>query len=385
MIYLDNAATGGRKSETVYDAVTAAVKHLCVNPTRSNHRLAEISAGFVFSARENLQKYFNAPDVSRVIFTKNCTEALNIALLGLLNSGDHAVYTCYEHNSVLRPLEYLSKRFGVELTCLHPPKAPYFTHKRSICFGDVRPLIRQNTAVVVTTHASNVTGHGVDVEDIGNGIKKHFPHVKYVVDGAQTAGHLPIDMQKFKIDALCIAGHKGMGGIMGSGALMLGDGVDVRPVYTGGTGTETFNLSPPECYPERLECGTLNLPAIIGLNQAAADLRRDMLQPSRTLYSMTEQLISSLKELDDITLYSPQNAVGIVAFSVRDIPSTTVAEQLSARFDIAVRGGYHCAPLMHKYLGTAEGGLVRASLSRFTTHTEIKALINALKLIIQGN
>ena len=247
MIYFDNAATGGRKPDAVISAVTSAVK-LCANPGRSGHKLSLACAGVVQNCRNALDEYFNGWGFERVIFTKNCTEALNIAVFGALSAGDHVVTTCMEHNSVLRPLEYL-KKSGVITYDVCP------LTDGNICPETFASLIKPETKMAIVTSASNVTGAIPPLKEI----KELLPErVLFVCDGAQGGGHIPIDMKRTGLDALAIAGHKGMMGIQGSGALLFSERINPRPVMFGGTGSESISLDMPDFYPDANAQGAPN-------------------------------------------------------------------------------------------------------------------------------
>lgn len=380
MIYFDNAATGGFKPYNVTEAVTAAIKYLSVNPTRSGHRQAKAGGDIVFKARQLLKETFGSKYIERVIFTKNCTEALDTAIFGILKEGDHVVATCMEHNSVLRPIKRMMDEKGVTADFVFPQKAAYISQDPLILYSDIKPLIRENTRLVITNHISNVTGSSADVGEIGRALKRDFPNIIYMVDGAQSGGHVGIDMERDGIDVLCLAGHKGLGGITGSGALIFND-CDISPLMCGGTGTDSFSLNQPDYYPERLESGTLSLPAIISLYEGLIYTRQNMETGSARLADMTSVLISALTGLKGVKVYSLPNPAGIVSFSVARIPSEECAEILSEKYSIAVRGGFHCAPLMHEYLGTQNHGLVRASLGFQNTYSEIDKFVSAISEI----
>lgn len=370
MIYFDNAATGGRKPDSVITAVSSSVK-LCANPGRSGHKLSLACASVVLDCRNALSDYFGGDGFERVIFTKNCTEALNVALFGLLAQGDHVVTTCMEHNSVLRPLEAM-KKSGLISYDICP-----------LTDGNISPdtfaaLVKPNTKMAVVTSASNVTGA---IPPLGK-IKAALPeNVILVVDGAQGGGHVRIDMKKTGIDALALAGHKGMLGIQGSGALLFSERVNPRPFMFGGTGSESFSRDMPDFYPDALEAGTLSFPAVSSLLEGVRCLEGKDKEIERYLTLLTEYLLEGLKQLPSCRVYSRPNPCGIVAFSHSEIQSEFLAAELSEKFDIAVRGGLHCAPLMHKALGTEENGLVRVSLSHFNQKEEVDVLLRALKRI----
>ncbi|MBP5308788.1 MAG: aminotransferase class V-fold PLP-dependent enzyme [Clostridia bacterium] len=379
MIYFDNAATGGSKPYCVRETVNSVIAFLCANPTRSGHKLANAGAEAVFRCRNLLKEVFGCGSAERVIFTKNCTEALNTAIFGILKKGDHAVMTCAEHNSVLRPTERLKKSIGLETDVIYPEKNAYISQKYLITYDAIKPFIKKNTRLVITNHCSNVTGAFTDVKGIGEGLKRDFPEVLYMVDGAQSGGHVSIDMARDKIDVLCLAGHKGLGGIMGSGALLFSEAADIAPLTFGGTGSDAFKLDQPDYYPERLESGTLNLPAIVSLYEGVLATNPTMGKNAEKLVFLTETLISALKKTSGVKVYSQPNPCGIVAFSAENLPSGEYAELLSEKYDIAVRGGFHCAPLMHRYLETEKNGLVRISLSAENTERETAAFLAAAK------
>ena len=369
MFYFDNAATGGRKPDRVLTAVKGAIA-VCANPGRSGHKLSLSCAETVQKCRALLSDYFDGYGFERTIFTKNCTEALNVALFGLLKKGDHVVTTCLEHNSVLRPLEFL-KGSGVITYDVCP-----------LLNGEITPtqilrLVKPNTKLVVLTSASNVTGKEVPVYEI----KRVLPEkILLVCDGAQGGGHLPISMKKWGIDALALAGHKGLFAIQGSGALLLSERCNPTPIAFGGTGSMSLSLEMPDFYPDALESGTLSYPAICSLYEGVQHLAANNKEIAEKTYYLTKYLCAQLNP-NAYKLYSSPNPCGIVAFSHRFVQSEIIAQILSDVFDIAVRGGLHCAPLAHKALKTTDGGLVRVSFSHENTRAEIDELLLALEKI----
>ena len=368
MIYFDNAATGGRKPDSVISAVSSAAK-LCANPGRSGHKLSLACASVVLDCRNTLSEYFGGYGFERTIFTKNCTEALNIALFGLLSPGDHVVTTCMEHNSVLRPLEFL-KKSGVITYDVCP-----------LTDGNISPavlakLIRRETRLVAVTTASNVTGAAPDLKAIREAIPAR---VLLLADGAQGGGHLPIDLSETGIDVLTLAGHKGLMGIQGSGALLFSERANPRPLLYGGTGSDSFSLNMPDFYPDALEAGTLSFPAVSSLLEGVRYLSAKEKEISGSLLFLTGYLLDALAGLPAYKVFSRPNPCGIVAFAHREIQSEILSERLSEAYSIAVRGGLHCAPLMHEALGTKENGLVRVSFSHFNRKEEVNALIRALR------
>lgn len=371
MIYLDNAATGGQKPDQVITAVTSAL-HTCANPGRSGHKLSLSCASLVHTCRHALNDFLGGYGYERVIFTKNCTEALNIALFGVLQEGDHVVTTCMEHNSVLRPLEFL-KRQGKITYDVCP-----LDENGNVSAKDVASFLRKNTRMVVVTTASNVTGATPSIREIRAALP---PDVLLLCDGAQGCGHLHIDMQALGIDLLTVAGHKGMLGIQGSGALLFSERVNPAPLLFGGTGSISVSLEMPDFYPDELEAGTISYPAVLSLLEGVRYLTVHKRRIFTRLDLLTKRLWSALQNMPDYQVYSMPNPCGIVAFAHKDLPSEQLASMLSDEYDIAVRGGLHCAPLMHEALGTLDSGLVRVSLSHFNNDREIDELLSALREI----
>ena len=370
LIYLDHAATGGNKAPSVMSAVLAAMR-CCANPGRSGHKLSLAAAERVFACRELLSSLFGGYGFERVVFTKNCTEALNLAILGTLKQGDHAVTTCLEHNSVLRPLEAL-KRAGV----IEYDVAP-LTNGRLLP-ETLAELIKPNTRMAVVTAASNVTGEAPPLAKI----RKLLPeNVLFVVDGAQGAGHLPLSMKEQGLDALALAGPKGLGGIQGPGPLLSSDRMEISPILFGGTGSESFDLGMPAFYPDRLESGTLSYPAVCSLYEGALLVKSRREEWAGKLERTTAFVLEGLSGLKGYTAFFEPNACGICSFRHARLSSETIAGELSEQYGICVRGGLHCAPLIHKALGDFPDGLVRASFSPEQGKKEAKALLCALKEI----
>ncbi|MDE7158131.1 MAG: aminotransferase class V-fold PLP-dependent enzyme, partial [Clostridiales bacterium] len=290
-------------------------------------------------------------------------------LFGVLKEGDHVITTCLEHNSVLRPLEELKRRGVIDYSV-----APLTNG--TVTPESIAALVKENTTLCAVTSASNVTGVRPDLA----AIKKALPeHVLFVVDGAQGAGHIPLKMHEMGIDALAIAGHKGLHAIQGAGALLFSERFNPRPLLFGGTGSESFNLGMPEFYPDRLESGTLSYPAICTLFEGTLTAKAMLTSGAQVLLKLTSALISALSSLSDYTVYSKPNPCGIVSFAHKTLASEDVASVLSERFDIAVRGGLHCAPLIHQALGTSPAGLVRASFSPYQSMREVNALVGAIR------
>ena len=373
MIYFDNAATGGFKPHAVIDATHTVIRYLSANPGRSGHRLSLTGAEIVYKCRETLSNFFGCKS-ERVIFTKNCTEALNIAIFGTLKKGDHVICTVFEHNSVLRPLHHLKNTGIIELSIVKPDANTPLQRA-------IEQAITENTRLIVCTALSNVTGEIMPIQEIAEIAK--FNGALLLVDGAQAGGHIPLNV-KDGISMLALAGHKGLCCIMGCGVLILDDNVDVSPLIYGGTGSESFNLNQPLCYPEKLESGTLNLPAIASLNEGVKFVSKNIINFSQQLTNSTKLLLDGLAKME-IPCFSHPNPAGICSFKINDIPSNEVADILNKEYDIAVRGGLHCAPLTHEYLNTANDGLVRASLAVQNSSNEIKYFLSAVGKIAKGH
>ena len=371
MIYFDNAATNGFKISAVTDAVTSTLKFLSANPGRSGHRLSLKGAELVYKTRSIIAETFGAKNPNHVIFTSNCTDALNKAIFGTVKKGDHVITTVYEHNSVLRPLFHLKDNGIIDLTIVKPTDDGVAS--------EIVNSIRKNTTLVAITGASNVTGEQPNWRDLTDTLRAKGVHL--LIDGAQSGGHVPINVINDKISLLCLAGHKGLNGIAGSGVLIIGEDVDVNPTVFGGTGTETFLLSQPTSLPERLESGTLNLPSIVALGEGVSYTAKNVVRFGKILLEITDYLIRGLRKISGVTVYSKPNEFGIVSFNMCGYDSEEVAFVLNDKFDVAVRGGYHCAPLMHEFLGTKDGGTVRASLSTHNTVREIDSFLYAVNTL----
>jgi len=372
MIYFDNAATGGTKPPAVINAVKSSVI-MCANPGRSGHRLSLACAEIVNNCRKALCSLLGGYSSERVVFTKNCTEALNSAIFGLLKKGDKVVSTVMEHNSVLRPLKKLSDD-GVISCSLAPLK------NGNVGAEEIRPLVTKDTRAVIITLCSNVTGAIPDIKGIRAAIGDN---PLLICDGAQACGHIPVNMAEEGIDVLAVAGHKGMHGIQGSGALIFSERCDISPLTFGGTGSESISLLQPSFYPDRLESGTLSFPAIASLFEGALYLKENLERDKSRVLEMCGYILGEFKRMSKIKLYSGLNAGGIIAFSTEKKPSEEVAGELSENYSVCVRGGLHCAPLMHRALNTEEDGLVRVSLSAFNRPDECERFISAMRKILK--
>lgn len=373
MIYLDNAATGGFKPDCVISAASAALK-ASANPGRSGHKLSIACMERVYATRKVLSDFFGGYGYERVVFTKNCTEALNIAIFSLSKEGV-VISSVAEHNSVLRPLENLkNKGMGVEYLSLNAQGDIDLTALENIVKHAARSGKPARAAVI--TLASNVTGVAPNIKSV----REILPEDCILIcDGAQACGHVPVNIKELGIDALAVAGHKGMLGVQGSGALLFSERFNPKPLMFGGTGSESYNLNMPDFYPDRLESGTLNFPAIVSLAEGAMYLSRHLARHKTVIRKLTEQTVEGLKRIDGVEIFSKPNPYGIVAFRLKNMQSEMAAFALSDEFDIGVRGGLHCAPLMHNALGS--DGLIRASFSPFTPQSAVPALLNAVSVL----
>ena len=374
MIYLDNAATTMKKPQCVIDAVVNAMTHMG-NAGRGANEASLDASRIIYDTREKISDLFNLKNPSRVAFTCNSTESLNIAIKGILTDKDHAITTALEHNSVLRPLYELESK-GMELSIVNCDE------NGNINYDDFEKLIKENTKAIVCTHASNLVGNVLDMKKIGKIAKKH--NLVFIVDASQSAGVFSIDMQDMNIDILCFTGHKGLLGPQGTGGLCVRENINVRPLKVGGSGVNTFSKTQPEAMPTILEAGTLNGHAIAGLNAALDYLKEEGIE---NIQKREEELMfrfyNGIKDIKDIKVYGnfENKRAAIVAFNIGEIDSSAFSDELSLYYNISTRPGAHCAPLMHKAMNTVDQGAVRFSFSHYNTEEEIDTAINAVKEI----
>lgn len=373
MIYFDNAATTLQKPETVAKAVAEAITSLG-NAGRGAYDASLHSMRMVYETRELVNEFFNGDGPEQVAFMSNATEALNTAIYGMLQPGDHVITTAMEHNSVLRPL-YLMEQQGVALTILPVEKDGMISSE------SFEAAIRPDTEAVVCTYASNVTGTALNLYRIGEACKRHGLH--FIVDVSQAAGILPVDMQAMNIDALCFTGHKGLFGPQGTGGLCLRKGISIRPLKSGGSGIHSFDKEQPHFMPELLEAGTVNAHSIAGLKAGIEYIKQEGLEKLYTKEALlTKTFYEGVRRIEGVKVYGnfeQEKRAPLVALNIRDEDAGKVAEILWEDYGIATRAGAHCAPLMHEALGTTNQGVVRFSFSSFNTMEEIKAAIEAVK------
>lgn len=377
MIYLDNAATTLHKPQPVIKAVMNAMTGSMGNAARGVHKGSLAAARAVYEARSLISDFTETGAPERVIFTHNATEALNIAINGMIPAGSHVITTDTEHNSVLRPLYRLRDTRGVKLSFVGTDSAG------RIDPADFRPLITPETSAIVCSHASNLTGNITDINTVGSIARENG--LIYIVDASQTAGCAPLSLKSSGADAVCFSGHKGLMGPQGTGCLCLSERVTPDPWNVGGTGIQSFSETQPDALPERLEAGTLNSHGIAGLAAAVRYINEvgldNIIKKERELI---EIFLSGIKDIKNIKIYgdiSCARRTPTVALNIGSFDSAEVADELAETYDIAVRAGAHCAPRMHRALGTVEQGAVRFSFSWFTDISDIEAAIAALKEI----
>jgi len=379
-IYLDNAATSFPKPEAVYAAVDHYNRQLGAAVGRGAYRQAVEVERVVERCRKRAADLLGAADLKHVVFTFNGTDSLNLALHGLLEPGDHVVTTEMEHNSVLRPLRELALHAGVEVT-----RVPADASGR-VDPANVREALRPGTKLVAVVHASNITGAIQPIEQIGE--LAHEAGALVLIDAAQTAGHLPIDLGKLPVDLLACPGHKGLLGPLGTGLLCLRPGVEerLRSIRQGGTGSISEQDRQPDALPDKYESGNLNAPGLFGLEASLAWLQEQGIDAIRSHErELTAALVEGLSAVDSLTVYGPaafDERVGVVSVAFDGLEPQVAASILDERFGVQTRAGLHCAPGAHRSIGTlAAGGTVRMSVGPFTTRDDVAAAVAACREI----
>lgn len=367
MIYLDNASTTHKKPRCVIKAIKMGVTKYSVNASRGGYKLAVDGGMEVLKTRELLANTFNT-NPENVIFTASCTAAINLAIRGTIKPNGHIIATAMEHNSVLRTLQDIKTKHNIDYTLITPTNG-------TINPGDIENAITAKTYMVITIHTSNVTGATNNISTIGKICKKH--NLIYMVDGAQSSGHIKIDLKKQHINLFTIAGHKGFYAPQGIGVLLT-NAVKVKPIITGGTGTFSESIIQPTESPEGLESGTLSMPCILGLKAGVEYVNKHFDKINNKIKKLTTQLFNYLKNNSKIKLYSFNPESGVMSFNVIGYTSSEIGDYLSDNYNICVRTGLHCAPLIHQVNNTIKSGMVRVSISSFNTKNDIKKLINAL-------
>lgn len=377
MIYLDNAATSFPKPVEVYSEVLRCMENYAANPGRSSHDMAVEASSKIIDTRQELSGFFNIPNMLNIIFTCNATEALNIGIKGILKPGDHVISTVIEHNSVLRPLSYLSEK-GITFTLLSVDENGYLNMK------NLKEAICKNTKAIIINHTSNVLGTIQDIRAIGEIAKASG--IIFMVDASQSAGVIPIDVVRDNIDLLAFPGHKGLYGPQGTGGLYIREGLELDSFKQGGTGSESFSMKQPDFLPDRFESGTLNTPGIAGLCEGIKFIKKIGIENIRKHEIMLiEYLVKELSELSYVKIYGGtdyKNRGAVVSLNIDNTDCSEVGEFLNKK-GIAVRTGFHCAPLIHHIIGTNLRGTVRISPGYFNNLEDIEKLIKALKDIYE--
>jgi len=379
IIYLDNPATSWPKPPQVKEAMNRFMDEIGANPGRSGHSLSIEAARIIYEAREALSVLFHVKDSSRIVFTLNATESINLALKGLLKPGDHVITGSMEHNSVMRPLRYL-ETVGIELSVIPCSK------EGALDPLDVARKIQSNTKMIVLNYASNVTGTILPVREVGSIARKH--HLLFLVDAAQTAGAFPMDMERDGIDLLAFTGHKSLYGPQGTGGLVIGENVniqDLTPLKQGGTGSRSEFEEQPDFLPDRYESGTPNTVGLAGLLAGVQFvLGKGVERIRQHEMELVEKLISGLREIDQIKLYGPyrqEDRIATISFNFTHLSPSEGAYRLEKEFGILCRPGLHCAPSAHHTLGTFPNGTIRFGLSVFNTEADIETAIQAVAQI----
>ena len=378
-IYLDNAATSFPKPLQVYETVDHAIRNIGGSPGRGSHRMAVESARLIFETREDVAKFFNFSDSSRVVFTSNATDSLNLGLKGFLCPGDHVITSSIEHNSVTRPLKSLSRN-GVEVTKIKTSSDGFVNPE------DIKKAFKKNTKLVAINHASNVLGSVNPIVEIGDICKAKG--IKLLVDAAQTAGTIGIDMAKSNIDILACSGHKSILGIQGTGILVVGKEVNLKSLKEGGTGSFSDDENQPEFFPDRLESGTLNTPGIASIKAGIDFINKTGIENIRK-HKMTliERLLAGISEIKGILLYGRKDLnsrIPLLSFNIKGMHPGYIEKKLDEDFSVIARAGLHCSPDSHKTAGTYPNGAIRISPGFFNTPEEIDLTIDAIRMIAKA-
>lgn len=377
--YLDHAASSWPKPPEVLEAMQDCMLHYAANPGRGSHQMAVKASRTLFEARKNLARLFAIKNPNDISFAQNTTMALNQAIKGFVKQGDHVVCTSVEHNSVRRPLEYLKQTKGIAVTYVKT------NEKGELNIDDVAAAITDKTTLLVCSHSSNLLGSILPVEQLGELCRSKG--IAFLVDAAQSAGTLNIDVGRMGIDLLAFPGHKGLLGPQGTGGLYVNPDIDLEPLLHGGTGSQSEAIGQPTVRPDRYESGTQNTVGIAGLNEGVKFVLKETVEKIHSKeWRQTQTMMSGLMEIAGVKVFGPdlgQNKTGIVTFTVHESDSSEVAFILDHSFQIAVRSGFHCSPLAHESAGTMERGAVRASVGYFTTDEEVNRLVQAVKEIAQ--
>ncbi len=380
MIYMDNAATSFPKPEAVYIEMDKCLRTYCANPGRGSHTMSVASAATVITTRERIAKLLKIEDSLNISFTKNATEALNIAICGSLSPGDHVITTCMEHNSVIRPLKTLEKNGGVKLSIVGADSLGRVDPQ------DIRKSINKRTRLIVCTLSSNVNGIIMPVEEIGKIARDNG--IMYLIDASQGLGSIDLDINRVHADMVAFPGHKGLLGPQGTGGLYVSPQIKMKPLMRGGTGSSSELLYQPEIMPDKLESGTLNTPGLAGLGAGLEFIQKNGVDKIRKKKDeLTVRLFDGIRRINNIKMFSPESIEensGIVAFNFDGVDSTEVSYKLDKQYKIECRAGLHCAPLAHSHFKTVNSGIVRLSVGCFNTNDEVDFVVQSINLIAKG-
>ncbi|WP_035156238.1 aminotransferase class V-fold PLP-dependent enzyme [Cohnella thermotolerans] len=375
IIYMDNAATSWPKPPGVTEAMKRCMREAAANPGRGSHEMAVRASRVLFEGRKALARLFRIQNPNDIAYALNTTQALNTALQGLLKPGDHVITTSLEHNSVRRPLEALRRKIGIEVSYVQT------NAQGTVDLSKLRQEIHSRTKLIAVTHSSNLLGTITPVGDVGAIAKAHG--VKLLVDAAQSAGVLDIDVGAMGIDLLAFPGHKGLMGPQGTGGLYIHPDLDLEPLMYGGTGSSSESPEQPTARPDRYEAGTQNTVGIAGLTEGVKFVLAETTERiHRRELELTRQLMEGLRGIPGVTLLGPgpeTERTAIVSFLMEGFDPSEASFILDRQFGIAVRSGFHCTPLGHQSAGTTETGAVRASPGYFTAESEIVSLVEAVK------
>ncbi|WP_409343667.1 aminotransferase class V-fold PLP-dependent enzyme [Paenibacillus sp. MBLB4367] len=372
--YFDHAASSWPKPKEVVEAMSACVLEYAANPGRGSHQMAVKASRTLFETRKHLAKLFRVANPNDISFSLNTTEALNLAIKGFVKENDHVICTTLEHNSIRRPLEYLRRTKNISITYIQADR------EGKIDLTEVERAFRPNTTLFACSHSSNLLGTIIPIEEIAGICQTNG--VRLLVDAAQTAGTVPIDVQAIGIDMLAFPGHKGLLGPQGTGGLYIHPDIELEPLMHGGTGSQSEAIDQPSVRPDRYESGTQNTPGIAGLNEGVKFILRETVERiHHKEWLLTQRIMEGMLGIAGVELLGPklgENKTGIVSFRLNGIDASELAFILDQSFQIAVRAGYHCTPLGHETAGTMETGAVRASVGYFTTEQEADHLIHAI-------
>ncbi|MDO4264929.1 MAG: aminotransferase class V-fold PLP-dependent enzyme [Eubacteriales bacterium] len=378
-VYLDNAATTMKKPPCVTEAVVAALESFG-NSGRDTGSSAMDASRVIYEARCLMARLFHMDNPKQIVFTSNSTEAINLALRGLLKTGDHVISSMMEHNAVLRPIYDLEEE-GITHTFIG------LDEKGRLLYDEIEKNICDNTRALVFTHASNVTGNANDLYRLGEIAKKHG--LLFIVDASQTAGVLPIDMEGMHIDVLAFTGHKGLYGPQGTGGMAVREGLLIKPVKSGGTGVLSYLHHQPDEMPTHLECGTMNGHGLAGLRASVSWLLDEIGVEAVHSHEikLAKRFYDGIRDIPCLHFYGDYDTderAAIVSLNIADYDSSEVSDELEASYGISTRPGAHCAPLLHEAMGTVEQGAVRFAFSWFNTEEETDYAIRALRELAEG-